>query len=195
MDGCAECGGGACARGSDGGLQLHWAGPDLGDLSSGDDWQGEGGLGIGGAAVDGEAGAHGWAGLGVGEQGVGDAGQFGDSGGAVVHFAFVQGYEGAGDARGCIEQIYRLLAERLAPGVDPQLDGAGRVRLDDWEMREEVQGAVAKLWPEVATENLGALSDIKGYQEEFLRLFGFGLAGVDYEAESDPVVSMPSAAH
>ncbi len=103
--------------------------------------------------------------------------------------------KGLGTHEGCIEQIYRLLAERLAPGVDPQLDGAGRVRLDDWEMREEVQGAVAKLWPEVATENLGALSDIKGYQEEFLRLFGFGLAGVDYEAESDPVVSMPSAAH
>lgn len=103
--------------------------------------------------------------------------------------------KGLGTHEGCIEQIYRLLAERLAPGVDPQLDGAGRVRLDDWEMREEVQGAVAKLWPEVATENLGALSDIKGYQEEFLRLFGFGFAGVDYEAESDPVVAMPSAAH
>ncbi len=91
---------------------------------------------------------------------------------------------------GCIEQIHRLFDGRLAAGAE--LDAEGRVRLDDWEMKPDVQAAVAALWPQVTTENLGAISDIAGYREEFLRLFGFGLPGVNYEAESDPVAAMPS---
>ena len=91
---------------------------------------------------------------------------------------------------GCVEQIHRLFDGRLDPGAP--LDGEGRIRLDDWEMKPEVQAAVASLWPQVATENLGAVSDIAGYREEFLRLFGFGMAGVDYEAETDPVAALPS---
>ena len=94
---------------------------------------------------------------------------------------------------GCIEQIQRLFAERLANGAAPQPDEAGRLRLDDWEMREDIQKEVAALWPQVTTENLPTLSDIAGYRAEFLRLFGFGLEGVDYGAESNPVVPLPSA--
>jgi enoyl-[acyl-carrier protein] reductase / trans-2-enoyl-CoA reductase (NAD+) len=94
---------------------------------------------------------------------------------------------------GCIEQIHRLFAERLYHGADPQRDAEGRVRIDDWEMRPEIQKAVADLWGQVTTENLPQLSDIEGYRTEFLRLFGFGLPGVDYEAESDPVQALPSA--
>lgn len=93
---------------------------------------------------------------------------------------------------GCIEQIYRLFAERLASGASPQLDEAGRIRIDDWEMREPVQRAIAELWPRVSTESLPHISDIEGYRAEFLRLFGFGLPEVDYEAEADPIVAMPS---
>jgi enoyl-[acyl-carrier protein] reductase/trans-2-enoyl-CoA reductase (NAD+) len=89
---------------------------------------------------------------------------------------------------GCIEQLQRLFAERLAHGAAPQLDAEGRVRIDDWEMRPDVQSAVAKLWTEVTTENLATISDIAGYRQEFLRLFGFGLAGVDYDAEVEPDV-------
>ncbi len=89
---------------------------------------------------------------------------------------------------GCIEQMQRLLAERIYHGASPQIDGEGRVRIDDWEMRPDIQSAVAKLWAEVTTENLATLSDIAGYRQEFLRLFGFGLASVDYEAEVDPDV-------
>jgi enoyl-[acyl-carrier protein] reductase/trans-2-enoyl-CoA reductase (NAD+) len=89
---------------------------------------------------------------------------------------------------GCIEQLQRLFAERLYHGASPQLDGEGRVRIDDWEMRPDIQSAVAKLWAEVTTENLATLSDIAGYRQEFLRLFGFGLASVDYEAAVDPDV-------
>jgi len=94
---------------------------------------------------------------------------------------------------GCIEQIQRLFADRLAPGANPQLDDKGRVRIDDWEMRPEIQAAVAALWPETTTENLEKNSDIAGYRTEFLKLFGFGLPGVDYKAEADPVAPLPSA--
>jgi len=88
---------------------------------------------------------------------------------------------------GCIEQIQRLFSERLYQGADPQPDEKGRIRVDDWEMSPEVQQAVAGLWPAITTENLLALSDYEGYQKEFLKLFGFGLPGVDYEAEADPM--------
>jgi enoyl-[acyl-carrier protein] reductase/trans-2-enoyl-CoA reductase (NAD+) len=61
-------------------------------------------------------------------------------------------------------------------------------------MRPEVQQAVAKLWTEVTTDNLGSISDIDGYRAEFVKLFGFGLPGVDYEAEAEPVQPLPSEA-
>jgi enoyl-[acyl-carrier protein] reductase/trans-2-enoyl-CoA reductase (NAD+) len=99
----------------------------------------------------------------------------------------------AGTHEGCIEQIQRLFAGRLAHNASPQLDEKGRVRIDDWEMRPEIQREVADLWPRVTTENLAELSDIAGYRAEFLRLFGFGLPGVDYTAEADPVAPLPSA--
>ena len=98
-----------------------------------------------------------------------------------------------GTHEGCIEQIQRLFANRLAPGKDPQLDEAGRIRVDDWEMQPDVQAAVAELWPQVTTENLSQLSDIASYRAEFLKLFGFGLPGVDYAAETDPNLPLPSA--
>lgn len=91
---------------------------------------------------------------------------------------------------GCIEQIYRLFGERLYHGAAPQWDAEGRIRIDDWEMRPEVQEAVAGLWAKVTTENLPELSDIQGYRAEFLKLFGFGLPGIDYDAEVDPEVPL-----
>jgi enoyl-[acyl-carrier protein] reductase/trans-2-enoyl-CoA reductase (NAD+) len=94
---------------------------------------------------------------------------------------------------GCIEQIYRLFADRLATGANLQLDDGGRVRIDDWEMQPEIQREVAELWPKATTENLPEVSDIAGYRAEFLRLFGFGMPGVDYGAEADPVAPLPSA--
>jgi enoyl-[acyl-carrier protein] reductase/trans-2-enoyl-CoA reductase (NAD+) len=90
---------------------------------------------------------------------------------------------------GCIEQIERLYAQHLFNGASPQLDEKGRIRIDDWEMRPEIQNAVEEIWPQVKTENLSELTDIAGYREEFLKLFGFGFNGVDYEAETDPVVA------
>jgi enoyl-[acyl-carrier protein] reductase / trans-2-enoyl-CoA reductase (NAD+) len=90
-----------------------------------------------------------------------------------------------------IEQMDRLFRERLYNGK-PQPDEAGRIRVDDWEMTPAVQSQIAQRWSEVTTENLTALSDFDGYQSSFLRLFGFGLPGVDYTADTDPDVKIPS---
>lgn len=98
----------------------------------------------------------------------------------------------AGNHEDCIHQMVRLLNDRLY-GEDLQLDSDGRIRVDDWEMLPEIQAEVAKVWPEISTENLRELSDFNGYQEGFLNLFGFGLPGVDYEAETDVELLLPSA--
>ncbi len=92
----------------------------------------------------------------------------------------------AGTHEGCIEQIQRLFATQMYNGNVPKFDEAGRVRIDDWEMRAPIQAAVREIWPKVTTENLAAETDIAGYRTEFLKLFGFGLPGVNYEAETDP---------
>lgn len=93
----------------------------------------------------------------------------------------------------CIEQMDRLFRERLCNG-NPQPDEAGRIRIDDWEMAPAVQSLVAERWAEVTTENLGEFADFDGYQSAFLRLFGFGLAGVDYGADTSTERSVPSIA-
>jgi enoyl-[acyl-carrier protein] reductase / trans-2-enoyl-CoA reductase (NAD+) len=88
---------------------------------------------------------------------------------------------------GPLEQMRRLFADVLCTGRPPALDALGRVRLDDREMRVEVQSEVAALWPHVTTENLRATTDFAGFQREFRGLFGFEVEGVDYEqpAETD----------
>lgn len=91
---------------------------------------------------------------------------------------------------GCIEQMYRMFAERLYSGSDVATDEKGRVRVDDLEMLEDVQLAVAQLWDKVNSDNLADISDIEGYRKDFLKLFGFEIPGVDYEAEVDEVVEL-----
>ena len=96
-----------------------------------------------------------------------------------------------GTHEGCIEQIQRLFATQLYNGATVRFDPEGRARVDDWEMRPEIQDAISAIWPQVTTENLAQLTDIDGYRTEFLRLFGFGLPGVDYDAEVEPHLPMP----
>ncbi|MEM1082840.1 MAG: enoyl-ACP reductase FabV [Verrucomicrobiota bacterium] len=91
-----------------------------------------------------------------------------------------------------IEQMDRLFRERLYGKAEPQPDDKGRIRVDDWEMAEDVQAEVDKVWSEVNTDNLHDLADVEGYQSSFLRLFGFGLDGVDYSKDTNPATGVPS---
>ena len=95
-----------------------------------------------------------------------------------------------GNHEGCIEQMQRLFATQMYHGSALSFDDGGRVRVDDLEMRPEVQAEVARIWPTVTTDNLEQLTDIAGYRSEFLRMFGFGLNGIDYEADTEPHVPM-----
>jgi enoyl-[acyl-carrier protein] reductase/trans-2-enoyl-CoA reductase (NAD+) len=92
-----------------------------------------------------------------------------------------------GSHEGCIEQVYGLFRDSLY-GSQPTVDDEGRLRADGLELRPEIQDAVAQLWEQVTTENVSDLSDFAGYKSEFLRLFGFGIDDVDYEAEVEPQV-------
>jgi enoyl-[acyl-carrier protein] reductase/trans-2-enoyl-CoA reductase (NAD+) len=87
---------------------------------------------------------------------------------------------------GCIQQMDRLYRNFLFSGQDLPLDSEGRIRLDDWEMRADVQQTVAQSWGRVTTENLTQHADLKGFREEFLRHHGFGMPGIDYSQPVDP---------
>jgi len=86
----------------------------------------------------------------------------------------------------CIEHIDRLFASQLQSGATMRLDDAGRIRVDDLELAEVVQTEVKRRWPLVDTDNLPELGDLAGFREDFLKIFGFGIQGVDYDAEVDP---------
>lgn len=92
---------------------------------------------------------------------------------------------------GTIEQMYRMLSDRVYSG-DLKLDEKGRICMDDWEMRREVQAEVARLWAEANNENIREISDIEGYRKEFFRLFGFEFDEVDYSADVDIDVKIAS---
>jgi len=94
-----------------------------------------------------------------------------------------------GTHEGCIEQVYGLYKDSLYSPT-PILDEDGRLRADYKELQPQVQEQVAKLWDEVTTENLNELTDFAGYKAEFLRLFGFGVEGVDYDADVSPDVAI-----
>jgi enoyl-[acyl-carrier protein] reductase / trans-2-enoyl-CoA reductase (NAD+) len=94
-----------------------------------------------------------------------------------------------------IEQMCRLFSDFLVTDTPRQADSAGRIRLDDREMRADVQSEVMALFPQVTTENLRQITDFAGFQREFRNLFGFEVAGVDYEQpyETDvPLADSPA---
>ncbi|SHE81177.1 enoyl-[acyl-carrier protein] reductase / trans-2-enoyl-CoA reductase (NAD+) [Seinonella peptonophila] len=95
----------------------------------------------------------------------------------------------------CIEQMFRLYQDRLyrLDGEIP-VDSQDRIRIDDLEMKPEIQQAVEQKWEKLTTENIEELSDIEGYRRQFLRLFGFAIEGVDYEQDvaiAVPIKSIP----
>ena len=94
-----------------------------------------------------------------------------------------------GSHEGCIEQLYRLFTEGLYCD-NPRLDSEGRLRMDELEMRPNIQDKVAESWAKISTENLHSLTDFEGYKQDFLGLFGFNISGVDYEADVNPEVAI-----
>ena len=90
----------------------------------------------------------------------------------------------SGDHEEVVEHVHRLFRDRLY-GKDPNLDAAGRIRMDERELADAVQAEVSRRWPQVTTENLAELADFAGFQNDFLKVFGFGFEGVDYDADVD----------
>lgn len=86
---------------------------------------------------------------------------------------------------GCIEQMDRFF--RGLYGGKLTIDEENRVRMDDWEMREDVQAAVAAIWQDANDDNIEQLSDISGYHADFMNMHGFEVAGVDYSADVETV--------
>ncbi|MES2629449.1 MAG: enoyl-ACP reductase FabV [Bacteroidota bacterium] len=97
-----------------------------------------------------------------------------------------------GTHEGTIEQMQRLFSERLYTGSAVPLDEKGRIRIDDWEMSDDVQATVAKLWEEATTDTLPQIGDLPGYKSDFLNLFGFGYEGVDYQKDENEMVKIPN---
>jgi enoyl-[acyl-carrier protein] reductase/trans-2-enoyl-CoA reductase (NAD+) len=110
-----------------------------------------------------------------------------------LYIAFLYKIQKAeGTHEGCIEQIERLFSKRLYTNGDVPLDEKGRIRIDDWELNENVQIQIADLWAQADTENLPQLGDLVGYRKDFYNLFGFDVAGVDYEKDTNELVLIPS---
>lgn len=92
---------------------------------------------------------------------------------------------------GCIEQMYRMFHDKLYAD-QPVLDEQGQLRLDDYEMQEDVQQAVMQKWTSLSNDTLAQDADIDGYWEDFYHMFGFRVPGVDYEADTEVEVPIPS---
>jgi enoyl-[acyl-carrier protein] reductase/trans-2-enoyl-CoA reductase (NAD+) len=97
-----------------------------------------------------------------------------------------------GTHEGCIEQIYRLFKDHLYASNPPAKDAEGYIRIDDLEMKADVQSQIMHLWPQVTTENLMQLADVEGYRNDFYQLFGFNMEGVNYETDVNPVINIES---
>ncbi|WP_293893184.1 enoyl-ACP reductase FabV [Flavobacterium sp.] len=93
---------------------------------------------------------------------------------------------------GCIEQIQRLFEQRLYNGNGVPTDDKGRIRIDDWEMRGDIQERIKDLWAKATSENLIEIGDLAGYKQDFQNLFGFGFPGVDYNLDTNEIVKIPS---
>ena len=97
----------------------------------------------------------------------------------------------AGNHEDCLGQIDRLFRAALYADDPPPFDDAGRIRMDDRELSAAVQAEVNRRWPIVSTDNVAELADLDGIRDDFLRIFGFGVDGVDYEADVDPAAGRP----
>jgi enoyl-[acyl-carrier protein] reductase / trans-2-enoyl-CoA reductase (NAD+) len=93
---------------------------------------------------------------------------------------------------GCIEQMDRMYREKLFVDGPVVVDEVGRIRVDDYELNEKVQAMVSENWTKINTHPLSEIGDLNGYKEDFMRLFGFGIDGVDYEEDVEIQIPVPS---
>lgn len=91
---------------------------------------------------------------------------------------------------GCIEQMYRLFGEKF--GSNLNFDEKGRIRLDDYEMKIDIQQKVLDVWKNINNDNIKELTDIDGYWEEFYKMFGFDFPNIDYDKDVNIEVNVPS---
>ncbi len=104
-----------------------------------------------------------------------------------LYFVLLSGVmESKGLDEGCIEQCCRLFAERLFTGGEVPVDDQGRIRIDDWELRDDVQAEVHRRWEIAVNDNIGELADLDEYRNQFLQIHGFGFDNIDYEADVTP---------
>ena len=95
-----------------------------------------------------------------------------------------------GNHEGCIEQTTRLFNTQLFAESELNLDSESRIRMDDWEMQDDIQGFVKEHWSIVSNENLNEISDFAGYRQAFLQMHGFDFEGVDYDVDLEQDVPM-----
>ena len=93
-----------------------------------------------------------------------------------------------GNHEDCIHHIDRLFREQLYGDGPERLDEVGRIRMDDRELDPPIQDLLKSRWAEVTTDNIATLGDLEGYRADFLRIFGFGMPGVDYQRDVDPTL-------
>lgn len=98
----------------------------------------------------------------------------------------------AGTHENCVEQIYRLMNTFFCDNKAASVDSERQIRIDDLEMKSDVQNQIEKIWTEISTQNINALADLEGYKRDFYKLFGFEIEGVDYQKEIDIDVKIPS---
>jgi enoyl-[acyl-carrier protein] reductase / trans-2-enoyl-CoA reductase (NAD+) len=91
--------------------------------------------------------------------------------------------KGMGLHEDCLDQIFRLYRERLLASGLPAVDEEGRIRLDDWEMRFDVQEETTRRMREAQEGKLEEATDMEGFRRDFLQAHGFDLPGVDYDAD------------
>ncbi len=91
---------------------------------------------------------------------------------------------------GCVEQAFRLFSEELYSGAEINLDKSGRIRLDDYELLEDVQDYVSENWAKFNTDTMDRIADFEGYRRDFMQIYGFDFEDVDYDKDVSPESEM-----
>jgi len=82
----------------------------------------------------------------------------------------------------CIEQIYRLFSDKL---LNLSVDEKGRIRLDDFEMRDDIQNEIEKLWKTLNEDEKLVIGDLESFKSDYSKLHGFGYKNIDYSEDVD----------